>query len=419
MMDLFVLSAKTILRTLTAATFLASTIACGAAVDHAIGPIETTDAGNISALTNGQQGLKVSARQIVDLSSQQGRVLKLDLTRDANDVWDRIRRGFGIPDYDGKLVAELQTFYLDHPGFLHKVFERGGPYLYYILDELERRGLPAELALLPMIESSYNPFAYSRSKAAGLWQFIPSTGRNFNLAQNKWIDERRDIIASTNAALDYLEYIYDMHGDWQLTLAAYNCGEGAIGRAIKNNLAAGLPADFDNLKMPAQTQRYLPKLQAIKNIVAQPERFGLELPYVPNDLHFTTVAVPQGLDLASAADMADMPLEEFISLNPGYKLPAVMSANETLVIPADRQEKFQLRLSERDETQRHWRIYSMKRGDTLAAVAKRFNLSTSQLQQLNGLNRTSKVGTGYSLLVPDGRVDSEKALAALRLLAPR
>ncbi len=392
-------------------------VLCGGPIS---GWASVTAADAVQKNSVAQQGLHVSSRQALDLPLRQPRVLKIDLTRDANDVWDRIRRGFGIPDYDDALVAELQAFYLNHTAFLHKVFERGAPYLYYFLDELERRGMPTELALLPMIESSYNPLAYSRSNAAGLWQFIPSTGRNFNLAQNKWVDERRDIIASTNAAFDYLEYIYDMHGDWQLALTAYNWGEGAVARAVKRNRQAGLPTDFGSLQLPEQPRRYLPKLQAIKNIVARPELFGFELPYVSNDLHFTTVKAPKGLDLATAADMAGMELEPFLALNPGYKFPAITSDDSELVIPADREDEFQFKLSAGGEkTSGYWRAYSLKRGETLDKVAKEAGLSLSQLLQLNGLSRHSKVGAGYTLLIPDGPVNFEKVLAAVRLLAPR
>ncbi len=232
------------------------------------------------------------------------RVLTLDLTRDANDIWDRIRRGFGMPDLDSERVMDQQGFYLNRPRFLKQVFERGGRYLYYIVDELERRGMPTEIALLPMVESSYNPMAYSRAHASGLWQFIPSTGKHYNLTQDPWVDERRDVIASTNAALDYLQRIYEMHGDWHLALASYNWGEGAVQRALKRNAEDGLPLEYKHLRMPDETRNYVPKLQAIKNIVSEPELFHFELPYVANELHFVSVEAPVGVDLATAAKLS-------------------------------------------------------------------------------------------------------------------
>ncbi|MBD5803541.1 Membrane-bound lytic murein transglycosylase D precursor [Azoarcus sp. Aa7] len=360
------------------------------------------------------EGLAASPGQVLELRDPVPRVLTLDLTRDANDIWDRIRRGFGMPDLDTEIVAEQQLFYLNRPGFLKKVFERGGRYLYHIVDELERRGMPTELALLPMVESSYNPMAYSRARASGLWQFIPSTGRNYNLTQDKWVDERRDVIASTNAALDYLQTIYDMHGDWHLALASYNWGEGAVGRAVQRNLAGGLPAEYSQLRMPEETRNYVPKLQALKNIVAQPELFHFELPYVPNTRHFVTVTAPAGIDLATAARLAEMPLDEFLALNPSYNRPAIAQAN-SLVIPVDRAERFRARLAEHESSGKQWRTYEMRRGDTLASVARDFGLSLNELHQINGLDSRSRVSPGYTLLVPDG-VDPGGAIAAARMI---
>lgn len=362
------------------------------------------------------EGLSLDADTIQDIGSiEMPRVLPLDLTRRPNDIWDRIRRGFGMPDLDGQLVTEQQLFYLNRPGFLKKVFQRGGRYLYYIVDELERRGMPTELALLPMVESSYNPLAYSRAHASGLWQFIPSTGRNFNLTQDSLVDERRDVIASTNAALDYLQAIYEMHGDWHLALASYNWGEGAVARAIQRNLDAGLPTDYSDLQMPEETRHYVPKLQALKNIVAQPELFHFELPYVPNSQHFTVVETPPGIDLATAAKLAGMPLEEFLALNPGYNRPVITTEGQTLVVPVDKASSFEARLDELRQSGKRWRSYELQRGERLDAVAKRFGLSLAQLRQLNGLSPRSKVSPGQALLVPDG-IDPSGALIAVRLI---
>lgn len=365
-----------------------------------------------------QRGLRVAPAQVLEMPMHQPRVLKLDLTRDANDIWDRIRRGFAMPDLDSELVIEHQAFYLNRPGFLKQVFERGARYLYHIVDELERRGLPTELALLPMVESNYNPLAYSRSHASGLWQFIPSTGRNFNLTQDKWIDERRDVIASTNAALDYLEYIYEMHGDWHLALASYNWGEGAVARAIRRNQEEGRPVEYRHLRMPAETRNYVPKLQALKNIVAQPELFDFELPHVPNNRHFVTVEAPQGLDLATAARLADMPIDEFIALNPAYNRPVVASSGQSLVVPVDRAGPFRARLDELGQSGKRWKTYQLKRGEDLAAVAKRFGLPLAQLHLVNGLTSRSRVAPGHTLLVPDG-VDPAAAIEAARALRDR
>lgn len=343
------------------------------------------------------------------------RVLTLDLTRDANDIWDRIRRGYGMPDLDSELVAEQQLFYLNRPSFLKQVFLRGGRYLYYIVDELERRGMPTEIALLPMVESSYNPLAYSRAHASGLWQFIPSTGRNYNLTQDSWVDERRDVIASTNAALDYLQTIYEMHGDWHLALASYNWGEGAVGRAVKRNREAGLPTEYSELRMPDETRNYIPKLQAIKNIVAEPELFHFELPHVANEQHFVTLSAPRGIDLATAADFAEMKLEDFLALNPGFNRPAITTAGQSLIVPADRAARLETRLSEFQLAGKGWRTHELEAGEKLETVATRHGLTVPQLMQINGLAAGSRLSPGYTLLVPDG-VDPSGALQVSKLL---
>lgn len=349
---------------------------------------------------NDSGGLRANPGQRLELPFQEERVLKLDLTRDANDIWDRIRRGFGMPDLDSELVDERQLFYLNRPAFLRTVFERGGQYLYYIVDEIERRGLPTELALLPMVESNYNPLALSRAKASGLWQFIPSTGRNFNLAQNQWVDERRDVIASTNAALDYLEYLYEFHGDWHLALASYNWGEGSVARAIKKNIDQNLPTEYRDLSMPEETRQYIPKLQALKNIVSNPELFNFELPHVANDEHFTTVPAPRGIDLATAARLAEMSMDEFVALNPGYNRPIVNSDDDFLIVPSDRADQFKLRLSQHASSSKRWVNYQMRKGDTLASIARKHGMSINQLREINGLDSRASVRVGQSLLVP-------------------
>ncbi|MDR0564032.1 MAG: transglycosylase SLT domain-containing protein [Azoarcus sp.] len=353
---------------------------------------------------------------VVDIGSAWDRVLPLDLTRKPNDVWDRIRRGFAMPDFNSRRVIQLQHSYLRRPAALERMFNRSARYLYYIVDELERRHLPTELALLPMVESSFNPLAYSRSRASGLWQFIPSTGRDYNLTQNRWIDERRDVIASTNAALDYFETIYARHGDWHLALASYNRGENAIGRAVERNRAAGRPAEFSALKLPAETRDYLPKLQAIKNIIAQPELFGIELPYIDNKQFLATVDAPVGIDLATAAEYAGMPLEEFLALNPGFNRPAITNSGQTLIVPSGSAPKFKAIQNEFSQSGKGWRKHTLMQGETLTGVASRYGLTLEQLLQINGLHKRSRPAVGYALLVPARGVDPEGALAVSELL---
>jgi membrane-bound lytic murein transglycosylase D len=343
------------------------------------------------------------------------RVLTLDLTDDANDIWDRLRRGFRVPDLDNERVAEQQLFYLGQPDFLKRVLSRGGRYLYYIVDEIERRGMPTELALLPMVESSYNPLAYSRAHASGLWQFIPSTGRHYNLTQDYWIDERRDVAASTNAALDYLQNLYEIHGDWHLALASYNWGEGAVAQAVRKNRDIGLSTEYDALTMPAETRNYIPKLQAIKNIVAAPEQFRFELPYVANEQHLKAVPAPAGIDLAAAAACAEMSLEDFLALNPGYNRPALTAAGQVLIVPTDRADRFAARLGEFAAAGKGWRSHPLVAGEKLEEIARRHDLTLAQLLQINALPANARPSPGHALLVPDG-VDPSGALAVSRLL---
>ncbi|ENO84665.1 transglycosylase SLT domain-containing protein [Thauera linaloolentis] len=342
------------------------------------------------------------------------RVLTLDLTRDANDIWDRIRRGFGIADLDSERVGDQQAFYLNRPGFLKQVFSRGGRYLYYIVDELERRGMPTELALLPMVESSYNPLAYSRAHASGLWQFIPSTGKHYNLTQDAWIDERRDVIASTNAALDYLQYIYEMHGDWHLALASYNWGEGSVQRALKRNADEGLPLEYSHLRMPDETRNYVPKLQAIKNIVSEPELFHFELPYVANEMHFVSVDAPVGVDLATAATLSGMPLEEFLALNPGFNRPVTTMPGQAFIVPTDRARQLREGLDELQRSGKGWSLHTVERGERLDQIAARHDLTVSELRQVNGLSGNT-VSAGHTLLVPIG-IDPDGALQVSGML---
>src|SRR3974390_2259568 len=216
----------------------------------------------------------------------------VDLARPADDLWDRIRGGFAMDNLDSPLVGVRERWYAGQADYLKRMVERSKLYLYYIVEEVDKRGMPTEIALLPMVESAFNPMAYSRSHASGLWQFIPSTGKKHQLTQNWWAAARRDIIASTNAALDYLQSLYDLYGDWHLALASYNFGENGVARAIERNRVKGLPTDYQNLKAPSETRGYVPKLQALKNIIANPEAFGITLEPIPNEPYFATVPTP-------------------------------------------------------------------------------------------------------------------------------
>ncbi len=347
----------------------------------------------------------------------------LDLTRPADDVWTRIRNGFAVPNLISPLVVDRQAWYLARSEYFLRTVERSSIYLYHIVEELEKRGMPTELALLPFIESAYNPMALSTSRASGIWQFIPSTGKQYNLKQDWWRDERRDIIASTEAALTYLQTIYEMHGDWHLALASYNWGEGAVKRAIEKNRALGLPTDYLNLSMPDETRYYIPKLQAVKNIIAHPELFNLALPKVQNQPYFTMVQKKRDLDIRTAARLAEMPLADFRALNPSFNRP-VMTGQGNLLLPTGKSSVFESNLASHNEALTTWKPYTMQRNDQIEKVAKKFGMSVAALREINGMDPTVRIRPGQTVLVRAGGADIPASPAATATnppgkLAPR
>ena len=323
----------------------------------------------------------------------------LDLTLKPDDIWDRIRNGFGIPNIETPLVAEQQAWYLSHPDYLRRAVDRSSRYLYHVVEELNKRHMPTELALLPFVESAYNPMAYSRAHASGMWQFIPGTGRSYNLKQDWWRDERRDVIASTDAALNYLQAIYEMHGDWHLALASYNWGEGSVKRAIERNTAAGLPTDYLSLSMPDETRNYVPKLQALKNIIANPEAFGVTLPRIDNEPYFVAVERSRDIDVRTAARLANMSIEDFRALNPSFNRPVIRGSSGTpLLVPADREGAFRNGL-ESHESLATWQAHTVARKETLEKIAARYGMTVAALREVNGLGPKARVRVGQGLLV--------------------
>jgi len=335
------------------------------------------------------------------------RLARVDRTVKQDDLWQRIRDGFSMPDLAGPLVAEKTAWYVARPEYLKRVFERSRRYLFHIVEEIEKRGLPTELALLPMVESSFNPMAYSRAHASGLWQFIPGTGKRYELAQNWWYDGRRDIVASTAAALDYLSDVYKMHGDWHLALASYNWGENAVARALEKNRAANLPLDYSSLTMPLETRQYVPKLQALKNIIDNPAAFGIELEPIPNQVYFTAVTKMRDIDVRLAAKLAEMTVEEFIALNPGFSRPMIRAEmTPRIVLPADRVEIFHENLTKLDDKSLvSWQTYEPKTGDTLDGIARRFGVSLAQLKEVNGIRPRVRALPAL-MVVPTGPSDA-------------
>ncbi len=268
-------------------------------------------------------------------------------------LWERIRLGFAMPDLvDRKLVAQQAAWYAARPELVQAMVLRARRYLHFIVDEVERRGLPTELALLPFIESGFNPMALSPAQASGLWQFIPETGAKYNLAQNPLYDGRRDVVASTGAAMNYLEFLYEFNRrDWHRALASYNWGESAVARAVERNRARGLPDAYDYLTMPDETRSYVPKLLAIKQLVLDPEAYGIKLPEIPNEPVFGVVRVPVDLDLRLAAQFAQTPIDEFLAFNPAFKgahAPGATGAG--IVVPLDKAETFRVNLERHRES---------------------------------------------------------------------
>lgn len=333
---------------------------------------------------------------------------------DGDDLWARLRSGFALADLDTPLIKEHENWYANRPEYVRRMVERSQRYLFHIVEEVEKRGMPTEIALLPMIESAYNPKAYSTSHASGIWQFVPATGKNFGLSQNWLYDGRRDIIAATDAALDYLQKLYDMFGSWELALAAYNWGEGSVARAIAKNQARGEPTDFLSLHLPPETRNYLPKLLAVKNIVMDPAAYGLELSPIPNSPYFAKVKVKQQMDVAVAARLAEMPLDEFVALNPAYNKPLVAGTGKpTLLLPVNKVNSFSLNLQNYDSPLSSWQTYTPRRGEKLGAIAERFGISLARLKDINGISgRKKKFTTAQTLLVPITKSGHTPTLAA-------
>lgn len=317
------------------------------------------------------------------------------------DLWARIRRGFAMPDLRNEWVDGQEQWYASRPAYIGRMTERSSKYLYHIVEELERRGMPTELALLPFVESAFNPKATSSAKAAGMWQFIPSTGRSFALKQNTLRDDRRDVLASTKAALDYLQKLYGMFGDWHLALAAYNWGEGSVGRALAKNQRSELPGDYNSLAMPDETRNYVPKLQAIKNIVKDPAAFKAELPEIPNHPYFKSVPINRDMDVALAAKLAEMEVEDFKSLNPSANKPVIFSAGTPyILLPWDNVGIFERNLAIHNGQTAGWTVWTAPGVTKVGDAARKFGMSEERFRQINGIPPRMLIKAGSTLLVP-------------------
>ncbi|OGB01312.1 MAG: lytic transglycosylase [Burkholderiales bacterium RIFCSPHIGHO2_12_FULL_61_11] len=341
--------------------------------------------GPLQAITPGRAG----SRQIAS-------------TEPPRELWDRIRRGFAMPDLQNELVTDREQWYASRPEYMQRMTERSSKYLFHIVEELERRQMPTELALLPFIESAFNPQAVSSAKAAGMWQFMPATGKYFDLKQNMFRDDRRDVLASTRAALDYLQKLYGMFGDWHLALAAYNWGEGSVGRAIAKNQKAGLGTGYSDINMPAETQLYVPKLQAVKNIVANPQAFSTELPLIENHPYFQQVLLTRDIDVALAAKLANVKIEDFKALNPSARRPVIIaSGTPQILLPWDNAALFQRNFEAYSEGQyASWTAWTAPSTMNSAEAARRTGMSEADLRGVNNIPPRMLIKVGSTLLVP-------------------
>ncbi len=317
------------------------------------------------------------------------------------DLWDRIRRGYAMPDLTNDLVRDQERWYASRPDYIERMTERSSKYLFHVVEELERRNMPTELALLPFIESAFNPQAVSSAKAAGMWQFMPATGKYFALKQNAFRDDRRDVLASTRAALDYLQKLHRMFGDWHLALAAYNWGEGSVSRAIEKNRKAGLAVGYEDLKMPGETRMYVPKLQAVKNIVSSPQTLGTVLPVIENHPYFQSVDITRDIDVALAAKLADVEVADFKALNPSAHQPVILaSGTPQILLPWDNAATFRANLqANANKPLASWTAWQAPTTMRTADAAKRVDMTEADLRAVNNIPNGMVIKAGSTLLV--------------------
>lgn len=339
-------------------------------------------------------------------------------------VWQRIRRGYQL-DWQTphrRLDAEF-NWYLRNPNYIKRVSERAQRYVHYVTEQLEAEQLPLELALLPIVESAYDPFAYSHGRASGMWQFIPRTGKSYQMEQNWWYDGRRDVVASTQGAINYLKKLSSYYdGDWMLALAAYNSGQGNVNKAIRKNKKKGKPTDFWSLDLPRETRSYVPKLLALAKLVDNPQRYGMELYPVGNHPYFAVVDTGSQIDLAQAATMAGIDIDELYRLNPGFNRWATAPKGpHRLLVPVAKEQQFREQLAALPPSKRlHWKRYTIKPGDSLLLLAKKFNTGVDTIKQINGI-RGNVIRAGKTLMIPMAleqgdhyQLSADKRLAAIQ-----
>ena len=357
--------------------------------------------GSTVSLTDSKSAGNSSESPLQAIGASQVGGLKVTPAVPPKELWDRIRRGYAMPDLQDPLVTDREQWYATRPDYILRMTERSAKYLFHVVEELERRQMPTELALLPFIESAFNPQAVSSAKAAGMWQFMPATGKYFDLKQNAFRDDRRDVLASTRAALDYLQKLYGMFGDWHLALAAYNWGEGSVGRAIARNKKAGLGTGYLDLNMPTETRLYVPKLQAVKNIVANPQSFRAELPVIGNHPYFQQVQLSRDIDVALAAKLADVKIDDFKALNPAAHRPVIIaSGTPQILLPWDNALVFQRNFQAYSQGQfASWTAWTAPATMAVSEVARRVGMSEAELRSVNNIPPRMLVKAGSTLLV--------------------
>ncbi len=332
-----------------------------------------------------------------------------------DDLWQRIKNGYAMPDSTSALTTKHEEWYSSRPDYVQRMVERSQRYLFHIVEEVEKRGMPTEIALLPMIESAYNPKAYSKSSASGIWQFIPSTGKHFGLKQNWWVDNRRNITMATDAALTYLQKLHAMFGAWDLALAAYNAGEGTVGRAIERNRKLGLPTDYESLNLSDETKNYVPKLQAVKNLMTDPSNYGLKIPTIANTPYFAKVSAPARIDTHLVAKLAEINHEEFLALNPSYDRPLINSDRENLelLLPIMAAQTFRTNLANYEKPLVNWQTYQAKRGESMDKIANKFGMNLAQLRDVNDLSSQAKMKKSTTILVPKSDANDDAPLTVI------
>jgi len=357
-------------------------------------PLPTVTASNEAAIETGKE--IETSQEITEPSTEPTIVIE------PIDIWQRMRQSYGLPDMNSKLVAEYENWNRKHGNYVQKMLQRGDKYLFHIVEQIEKRNMPMEIALLPAIESAYRAKARSRSNASGLWQFIPATGRYLGMRQDWWSDQRRDVLISTDAALDYLQSLHaEFNGDWLLALAAYNGGKGTIAKAIRYNKRKNKPTNLEDLKLRQETTRYVPKLIALSNVVMNPDLYGIELPKVANTAYFTTQKTPGQTDLIRLVKNTELSRKDIDDLNPAFlRWASDPKGPHRIVIPIQHQVSVANYLATAPDLGKlNWREHHIRKGETIGQIARKYAVNASAIRSINGM-KNNNIRAGKTILIP-------------------